>query len=116
MADLRGQSDEACIAAMLDVADSRFQPSLLKQAKDAGKISGDHEIAPERRNNTPERMDLWLGGARRLDLAEGLSLGERVYRLLVLGALTAAAAGHQRDGQARNNDAPVAFERHGQDR
>ncbi len=38
VADLRGKTDRDVIAAMLAVADSRFQGELLRQAKDAGKI------------------------------------------------------------------------------
>jgi len=39
IADLRGKSDEEVIAAMLAIADSRFQDALLRQAKAAGKIA-----------------------------------------------------------------------------
>src|SRR6202171_1715419 len=38
VADLRGKSDAEVIAAMLAVADSRFQSELTRQAKDAGKL------------------------------------------------------------------------------
>ena len=38
IADLRGKNDRDVIAAMLAVADSRFQDELLRRAKDAGKI------------------------------------------------------------------------------
>ena len=38
VADLRGKSDADVIAAMLAVADSRFQAELARQAKDAGKL------------------------------------------------------------------------------
>ena len=38
IADLRGKSDRDVIAAMVCVADSRFQDELLSQAKNAGKI------------------------------------------------------------------------------
>src|SRR5262249_4993588 len=37
IADLRGRTDEECIAALLDIADSRFQEELLAKAKVAGK-------------------------------------------------------------------------------
>ena len=40
VADLRGKSDQDVIAAMLSVADSRFQPELLRQAREAQKTSG----------------------------------------------------------------------------
>ena len=60
IADLRGKSDEAVIAAMLQVADSRFQPELLRAARDAGKISKSYEIPAAFRENTPERIEAAL--------------------------------------------------------
>jgi len=57
IADLRGKSDEAVIAAMLAIADSRFQPELLRIAKDAGKIAKAYEIPIVFRDNTPERIE-----------------------------------------------------------
>ena len=56
IADLRGKSDQKIIAELLKVADSRFQDELLSQAKQAGKIPADFEIAAEFRNNTPEQL------------------------------------------------------------
>ncbi len=56
VANLRGCTDAQVIAALLNIADSRFQDELLRQAKDAGKIAKSHEIAPQYRNNTPERI------------------------------------------------------------
>ena len=65
VADLRGKTDEECIAAMLDIADSRFQNELLERAKTTGKIHPDHEIAPARRLNLPGSLEKWLGPPRR---------------------------------------------------
>ena len=56
IADLRGKSDSECIAAMLNIADSRFQAELLDVAIKAGKISADHAIPEWHRHNTPERL------------------------------------------------------------
>ncbi|MGV8998234.1 MAG: acetyl-CoA hydrolase/transferase C-terminal domain-containing protein [Parvibaculaceae bacterium] len=56
VADLRGKSDADTIAAMLEIADSRFQPALLAQAKAAKKIASDYEIPEAYRHNTPERV------------------------------------------------------------
>jgi hypothetical protein len=64
MADLRGKTDRDVIAAMLAVADSRFQDELLRQAKDAGKIEKRFELPPARRDNSPERIERALGAAR----------------------------------------------------
>ena len=54
-ADVRGKSDVDVIAAMLAIADSRFQ-SELRAAKDAGKLPKDYEIPAAYRENTPERV------------------------------------------------------------
>ncbi len=56
IADLRGKTDRDVIAAMLAVADSRFQDELLRRAKDAGKIENGFELPPASRDNTPERI------------------------------------------------------------
>ena len=65
IADLRGRTDAEVVAAMLNVADSRFQGALLDEAKTAGKIAADYQIPPAHRNNTPERMEAALGDARK---------------------------------------------------
>jgi acyl-CoA hydrolase len=67
-ADLRGKTDRDVIAALLAVADSRFQDELLRQAKDAGKIERSFQIPPGWRDNSPQRIEHALAGAR----AEGL--------------------------------------------
>jgi acyl-CoA hydrolase len=64
-ASLRGLSDRDTIAAMLSIADSRFQRGLLERAKAAGKIEPDYEIPYEFRSNTPERIGALLSGARK---------------------------------------------------
>ena len=56
IADIRGKSDMEVVAAMLNVADSRFQKQLLDQAKKAKKIPMDYEIPEEYRNNTPDKI------------------------------------------------------------
>jgi acyl-CoA hydrolase len=57
IADLRGRTDAEVVAAMLAIADSRFQPELLRAAKDAGKIAKTYEIPARFRDNTPERIE-----------------------------------------------------------
>ncbi|WP_417482645.1 acetyl-CoA hydrolase/transferase C-terminal domain-containing protein [Maricaulis sp.] len=64
VADLRGKSDGDVIAALLNIADSRFQDDLLASAKAAGKVALDYEIPAIFRNNTPERLRAVLGPAR----------------------------------------------------
>jgi acyl-CoA hydrolase len=56
MADLRDKSDAQVIAALLNICDSAFQPALLEQAKKAGKLPADYQIAEPYRDNTPERI------------------------------------------------------------
>ncbi|HEY1631296.1 MAG TPA: acetyl-CoA hydrolase/transferase C-terminal domain-containing protein [Rhizomicrobium sp.] len=66
VADLRGKADEQVIAAMLSIADSRFQPELLAAAKAARKIAADYEIPTGHRDNTPERIARALAPMRDL--------------------------------------------------
>jgi acyl-CoA hydrolase len=56
VADVRGKSDQDVIAAMLAIADSRFQGELMREAKDAGKLAKDFEIPAIFRENVPERI------------------------------------------------------------
>ncbi|MBX3445862.1 MAG: acetyl-CoA hydrolase [Parvibaculaceae bacterium] len=67
VADLRGKPDGEVAAAMLSVADSRFQEELLDRAKQAGKIARDYRIPERHRTNTPGRLEEALGEARRRD-------------------------------------------------
>lgn len=57
IADLRGRSDAQVVAAMLSIANSQFQPELLRQAKDAKKIAKDYEILARHRENHPDRIE-----------------------------------------------------------
>ena len=68
IADIRGKSDAEVIAAMLGVADSRFQDGLMRQAKDAGKLPKDFEIPAAQRDNHPERIARALKPAREAGL------------------------------------------------
>jgi acyl-CoA hydrolase len=56
IADCRSKTDSDVIKAMLNIADSRFQPGLLKQAKLAGKISDNYEIPASYCQNYPEKI------------------------------------------------------------
>jgi hypothetical protein len=75
VADLRGKSDAEVIAAMLQVADSRFQAELARQAKDAGKLSKDFEIPAAYRENLPERIADALKPARAAGLLPSFPFG-----------------------------------------
>jgi hypothetical protein len=75
IADLKGKSDADVIAAMLQVADSRFQGELARQAKDAGKLPKDYEIPAARRENYPERIARALKPAREAGLLPSFPFG-----------------------------------------
>lgn len=75
IADLRDKSDADVIAAMLSVADSRFQEGLLRQAKDAGKISRGYEIPAACRENLPHRIEQALGPLRARGVLPSFPLG-----------------------------------------
>ena len=64
IADLRGRTDEEVIAALLNIADSRFQPELLARARAAGKIRPDYQIPPAHRHNLPQRLSSALAPFR----------------------------------------------------
>lgn len=75
VADLRGKSDAEVIAAMLQVADSRFQDELARQAKDAGKLPASFEIPGAYRENYPERIADALRPARQAGLLPSFPFG-----------------------------------------
>lgn len=62
VADLRGQSDEECIARMLSVADARFQDTLFETALKAGKIGKD--ARPAAKDNLPGKLAAILAAPR----------------------------------------------------
>jgi acyl-CoA hydrolase len=57
IADIRGRSDAEVAAAMLDIADSRFQPALLAEAQRAGKLPASHRVADTHRRNLPAALE-----------------------------------------------------------
>jgi acyl-CoA hydrolase len=75
VADLRGKSDADVIAAMLSVADSRFQDELMQRAKTAGKLPKTYEIPAIHRNNTPEHVIAALKPARDAGLLPAFPFG-----------------------------------------
>ena len=75
VADLRGKSDHDVVAAMLAVADSRFQPELMRQAKDAGKLATTFELPAPHRENFPERIAETLRPRRASGLLPSFPFG-----------------------------------------
>ena len=57
IADLRGRTDGECVAAMLNITDSRFQEDLLTAARRANKIDASYRIPEQYRHNTPARLE-----------------------------------------------------------
>jgi hypothetical protein len=55
-ADLRGRTDAEVIAALLGIADSRFQPQLLAEAQRHGKLPRNYQLPDAVKNNTPQRL------------------------------------------------------------
>jgi len=56
IADLRGQSDEQVYLRLIRIADSRFQPELLRQAQKAGKVDASFRLPKKWCDNTPEAV------------------------------------------------------------
>ena len=75
VADTRGKSDEDVIAAMLAVADSRFQDELARRAKEVGKLPKSYQIPAACRENLPERITAALKPAREAGLLPSFPFG-----------------------------------------
>ncbi|UXI02459.1 acetyl-CoA hydrolase/transferase C-terminal domain-containing protein [Photobacterium sp. TY1-4] len=56
IADLRSKPDHVVYTELIKIADSRFQPQLLAQAKAAGKVAKDYTLPPAYCNNTPKAI------------------------------------------------------------
>jgi acyl-CoA hydrolase len=56
VADLRDKTDAEVIAALIEIADGRFQEDLMAVAKDFGKLPEDYELPAYAQNNTPEAI------------------------------------------------------------
>jgi len=65
IAELRGKTDSETIAALLNIADSRFQEELLHAAKSAGKIARDYRIPGAHCDNRPAALENALAPHRR---------------------------------------------------
>jgi acyl-CoA hydrolase len=75
IAVLRSKTDSEVARALLNVADSRFQPELLAQAKKAGKLPADYQIPEDYRHNRPERLEAMLAPQRRAGRFPAFPLG-----------------------------------------
>lgn len=75
VADLRGKADEHIYLALIRIADSRFQPGLLKQAKKAGKVTQDFSLPAEWQNNTPAFIENSLSDFQQKELFPAFPFG-----------------------------------------
>lgn len=75
VADLRGKSDRDVIVAMLNLADSRFQEALSRQAVAAGKLEADYRIPAAYARNLPEVLAGRLAGSGALRALPWYPLG-----------------------------------------
>jgi len=86
IANVRGKTDQETIKAILNVTDSRFQESLLKKAKDAGKLPREYRIPGQFSNNYPERLEKELEKFRANGLFQPFPYGtELTEEEIVLG-------------------------------
>lgn len=97
-ADLRGRTDAECCAALINIADSRFQSELLASAQRAGKLPREHVIPETFRNNTPETLARRLAPLRAAGLLPEFPLGtdftpEEQLLVWALTALKTRSAG-----------------------
>jgi len=75
IADVRGKCDRDVITALLNIADSRFQPELLAKAKRSGKIPKNYQIPAEYRNNSPQRLEQQMAEFRQRGLFPAFPCG-----------------------------------------
>ena len=97
VADLRGRTDRDVIVALLKVADSRFQDSLVEKAKQSGKLERGYALPEAFRHNMPERVAEALSPLKAAGLAPLLPFGSdfdalEESLLPALGRLKAAQA------------------------
>lgn len=117
IADLRGKTDSEIVAALVNIADSRFQQQLLRSAQDAGKMPRDYVIPEIYRNNTPQQLERALSSHRRAGMfseypfgtdltAEEIALARALRHLKAITGtpwqkfLTVAASLFRRPGNA----------------
>ena len=75
IADLRGKTDTEVAAALIRVADSRFQDGLARQARRAGKLRADYVVEEPFRNNYPQAIQQRLAPFRAKGLFTAFPFG-----------------------------------------
>jgi acyl-CoA hydrolase len=81
VADIRGRADGEVVAAMLSVADARFQPELQRKAVGAGKLHKNFKLPAHADDNTPARLERALSSARRDGLLPAFPLGTEMTQV-----------------------------------
>lgn len=111
VADLRGKTDEECVRALIEIADSEFQPELSNAAKHAGKLSPDYEVPAHAVNNHADRLGQhhehfppYPFGSDftelELKLLEGLKLLKKMSKLQLAWNLVCALASSRESAAA----------------
>lgn len=75
IAELRGRTDDEVITALVEIADSRFQDGLIKEAKRAGKLRKDYRVPDYASNNQPAKLEALLKKYRDRDLFQSFPFG-----------------------------------------
>ncbi len=101
-ADLAGRTDSEVIAALLNIADSRFQGALLREAQRHGKIAADYCIPDAYRDNTPRRLAAGFARSRSLGLFSEFPFGTDFSQeeIVLMRALKDLASRMSRPGRA----------------
>ena len=118
VADLRSKSDSEIAAALISIADARFQPELVGKAHAAGKLPRDWKIPQQALENTPERLAARLGPLAGKGLLPTFPLGtdfdadeqRLVPALQWLKKSTATWGGRLGLAAALSNEAPTEHE------
>lgn len=75
IADIKNKPDGQVVAEMINIADSRFQPKLVAQAKKSGKLAPDYVIPEQYRNNYPEKIESFIKQYQPLGVFQNFPFG-----------------------------------------
>lgn len=89
VAELRGQTDGEVIRRLIAIADSRFQPDLVRQAKAQGKLAAHYQVPERYRNNFPKALTAKMTPAVQAGLLPDFPFGTDLTpdELHMVGAL-----------------------------
>ena len=111
IADLRGRTDGECVAAMIDIADSRFQEGLLarRKARQQDRCGLSHSGLAPAQHSGAAGAGLRRASARRIVLRISLRHGSHARGNRAGRRLALAQGSHRRDCRpARNHRARIA--------